>query len=107
MYAGVYPAFESHEEFISIKEQTFDKNVNIETRCLIRLLEQEALQDPKVTIDKALESILHWNGHPPLSDADYRTTVRYYAIDELGLWSIAEHNVRDYVKLKYVGSWKR
>ncbi len=103
---GGYPAFDT-EDFSSLREQVFDANVRVESRCIIKLLEKEALRDPNISIGRALESILDWNGQPPLNEADYRTIVRYYAIDELGLWSIADHNLRDYVKLKYLESWKR
>ena len=106
MSTGGYSAFEQ-EEFISIKEQTFDTNVKVESRCLIKLLEQEAIKSPESSVGKALESILNWQGQPNLNELDYRTIVRYYAIDDLGLWNIADHNLRDYVKLKYVESWKR
>ena len=106
MSIGRYQAYR-FGELSFIKDKVFEKNVEVESRSIIKLLEQEALKDPKITVGKALESILDWNGIPPLSVFNYKTTVMYSAVDELGLWNISDHKLRDYVKLKYLENLKR
>lgn len=103
MSIGRYQAYRFGEPFF-IKDKVFDQNVRTEAGCIIKLLEKETLKDPETSFGEALESILGWKG-PSLDKLDYKTTVRYSAVDELGLWSIADHKLRDYVKLKYLKSF--